>query len=195
MRLPTISLLAAALAAAPAVAEEQHRERGPHVHGHGTLNIAIENKHMTMELEVPGMDIVGFEHSAESQEEKAAVKKANALLAKPLSLFKPPKSAGCRLADAKVSIGAKHRVGDEHRHAQSKQDGEHAKEGHEGHNEVHATYALDCDKPVNLTSIQFDYFRSFSGAHNLTVTVVTDKAQNQFEVSREKPSLDLGGMM
>ena len=196
MELPTIGLLAAALAAAPAIAQEQHRELGPHVHGHGTLNIAIENKRVSMELEVPGLDIVGFEHNAGSKEQKTAVNKANALLAKPLSLFKPPKSAGCHVADAKVSINAKHEVSDEHHDAQlTEEGGGHAKEEHDGHNEFHATYALDCDKPDNLTSLEFDYFRSFSGAHDLTVNVVTDKAQNKYEVSREKPSLDLSGMM
>ena len=196
MKLPTITLLAAALAAAPAIAEEQHRELGPHVHGHGTLNIAIENKRVSMELEVPGMDIVGFEHSAESKEQKTAVKKAEALLAKPLSLFKPPKSAACHVAEAKVSIDAKHEVGEEHQDAQSTEEsGEHASEEHGGHNEFHASYALDCDKPDKLTSLEFDYFRSFSGAHDLTVNVVTDKAQNKYEVGREKPSLDLGGIM
>jgi Protein of unknown function (DUF2796) len=196
MKRPAITLLAAALAAAPAVPGEQRRELGRHVHGHGTLNIAIEDKRVTMELEAPGMDIVGFEHSAESKEQKTAVKKANALLAQPLSLFKPPKSAGCVVAAAKVAIGAKPGGGDEHRDAQAKADGgEHAQEGHGGHNEFHATYALVCDKPVNLTSLEFDYFKLFPGAQELTVNVVTGKTQNQLEVSRENPSLDLAGMM
>jgi hypothetical protein len=195
MKRPAITLLAAGLAAAPAIAGEQHRELGRHVHGHGTLNIAIEDKRVTMELEAPGMDIVGFEHSAESKEQKTAVKKANALLAQPLSLFKPPKSAGCVVADAKVAIGAKPEGG-EHRDAQAMADGgEHAQEGHGGHNEFHATYALVCDKPVNLTSLVFDYFKLFPGAQELTVNVVTGKSQNQLEVSRENPSLDLAGMM
>jgi hypothetical protein len=196
MKLSTVTLLTAALAAAPAIAEEQHRELGPHVHGHGTLNIAVENNRISMELRVPGMDIVGFEHSAATKEQKAAVKKANAVLAKPLSLFKPPKSAGCQVAEAKVSINVKQEAVDEHHDAQAKEEGgPHAKEEHAGHNEFHATYALECDKPGNLTSIEFDYFGLFAGAHDLTVNVVTDRAQNTYEVSREKPSLALGGLM
>jgi hypothetical protein len=57
------------------------------------------------------------------------------------------------------------------------------------------TYALDCAKPASLTSITFDYFKAFAGAQRLTVNVVTAKAQNAYEVSRDKPELDLGGMM
>ena len=60
----TFALVAISLLMTSARAEEDHRELGPHVHGHGTLNIAIEDKRVSMELEVPGMDIVGFEHAA-----------------------------------------------------------------------------------------------------------------------------------
>jgi hypothetical protein len=35
----------------------------------------------------------------------------------------------------------------------------------------------------------------FAGAHDLTVNVVTAKAQNSYEVSRDKPDLDLAGVM
>ena len=47
-----------------AVAEEKHRQLGAHEHGHGNFNIAIEGKSVSMELEAPGADIVGFEHKA-----------------------------------------------------------------------------------------------------------------------------------
>ena len=35
----------------------------------------------------------------------------------------------------------------------------------------------------------------FAGAHDLTVNVVTAKAQSKYEVSRDKPELDLAGIM
>src|SRR5262249_38687966 len=50
----------------PAAAQSAHRELGPHEHGRGTLNIAIEGNRVSMELEVPGMDIAGFEHAAKT---------------------------------------------------------------------------------------------------------------------------------
>jgi hypothetical protein len=197
MRLTALAVLAAAITAAPAIAEEERRELGPHEHGHGTLNIAIENNRVSMELEVPGMDIVGFEHAAESKEQKSAVDKATALLKEPLSLFKLPATAGCKVADAKVAIEAEH----EHEDEDHEKDADHAKEEHvedeehEGHNEFHVAYTLDCAKPSSLTSIAFDYFKSFTGANSLTVNVVTAKAQSKYEVNRDKPMLDLGGMM
>jgi hypothetical protein len=198
----SFALLAAAAAtlSIPAVAQEAHRELGPHVHGHGTLNIAIENKRVSMELEVPGMDIVGFEHEAESKEQKAAVSRATAQLRKALSVFKLPSAAGCKVAEADVKIH-KEEHEDHDEHAEAKADGEqtakkeHEHEEHGGHNEFHVAYALDCSEPSRITSIQFDYFKLFKGANGLTVNIVTAKGQSTYEVTREKPVLDLAGMI
>ena len=104
----TLAIAAISLLANAARAEDEHRELGPHVHGHGTLNIAIEDKRVSMELEVPGMDIVGFEHAPSTADQKAAVDKATARLEKPLEVFSLPTAAGCTVAEAKVSVEAEH---------------------------------------------------------------------------------------
>jgi hypothetical protein len=202
---------AVSLASVPGRAEDEHRQLGAHEHGHGTLDIAVEDKRVSMELEVPGMDIVGFEHEASSDEQKAALKKAKAELENPLALFKLPDAAGCSVTEAKVALEAEHGSGHEHGHGKDQPakaedddhdhdddkhaDADHDDDEHEGHNAFHVTYALECEKPASLTAITFDYFKAFAGARNLTVNVVTAKAQNKYEVSREKPELDLGGMM
>ena len=202
MKFATVTLIATALLTAPAFAQE-HRELGPHVHGHGTLDVAVEGSKVSMSLEAPGMDIVGFEHAAGSADQKSAVEKGTAALSAPLTLFKIPASAGCKVTDAKVAIEAEHEheeSEEDHDH-DAKEGADHAKddhdehEGHAGHNQFHGTYALECAKPAEITSIAFDYFKSFAGAQGLTVNVVTAKAQNKYEVTRDKPSLDLGGMM
>ena len=193
------ALALAATASALAVAEE-HRELGPHVHGQGNLNIAVEDKRVSMELEVPGMDIVGFEHDATTDDQKAAMEKAKTQLAQPLSVFKLPAAAGCTVADAKVAVEAEHHhdgdADDDHDHDHDKATSEdHDHDGHEGHKEFHVTYALDCAEPASITAIDFDYFKLFAGAHDLTVNVVTAKAQNTYNVTRDAPSLDLAGIM
>jgi uncharacterized protein DUF2796 len=189
----------AATASAIAYAEE-HRELGPHVHGHGNLNIAVEDKRVSMELEVPGMDIVGFEHDATTDDQKAAMEKAKAQLTLPLAVFKLPAAAGCTVADAKVAVEAEHHhdsdADENHDHDHDKAAGEdHDHDEHEGHKEFHVTYVLDCAKPASITSIDFDYFKLFAGAHDLTVNIVTAKSQNTYNVTRDTPSLDLAGIM
>ena len=80
-----------------APAHAQQRQAGAHEHGRGTLNIALEGSRLSMELEAPGADIVGFEHKAKTQKQKAAVEKAKKQLAAPQALFELPAAAGCVL--------------------------------------------------------------------------------------------------
>ena len=202
---PFIAAITLALSLPTAsMAEEGHRELGAHVHGHGTLNIAVEDKNIAMELEVPGMDIVGFEHAPSSDAQKQAVDEAKMILQRVLEVFPVPESAGCTVASADVAIEAEHHHDDDHDHDgkdakaddhDHDHDGHEAHEGHEGHNQFHANYALSCTNPSALTSIGFNYFKHFAGAQALTVNVVTGKGQSSFEVSRNKPTLDLSGQM
>ncbi len=193
MRLFAVLLLTAA-AATPAFAAEEHRELGAHEHGRGTLNIAVEGNKVTMELEVPGVDLVGFEHTAKTRRDKSAVEKAKTQLMAPLALFALPASAACRVTEAKVEV-----ENGEHDHdTKGDAKGAEARKGaakSEGHSEFHAQYALECAAPGNVTAIEFGYFRAFAGAQKLDVNVITPKGQSKFEVTRSNPNLSLAGMI
>jgi hypothetical protein len=181
---------AAFILASPTLAEEaQHRQLGPHVHGQGTLDIAIEGKKIQMELVVPGMDIVGFEHVASTDEQKAAVEKAKAKLTDVLSVFKLPAAAQCKAEAANVENRKEvHHEGDE-------DHDEDEKEGHAEHSEFHATYTISCEAPENVTGLETVYFANFAGAQLLNVNVTTSKGQTQAQMTRDKPRLDLTGVM
>ncbi len=170
---------------------EEHRQLGAHVHGHGHLNIAIEDKTVSIELEVPGADIAGFEHEASTPSQKAAIEKAKANLAAGLSLFTPAAEAGCTQKSAKVSIEAEH--GDEHEH-HGKPGANEEEEGHH-HSEFHAEYAFECASPARLTSMTFDYFKAFPGAQELDISLISPNGQTSYEVKRDNPRVDLTGNM
>lgn len=180
-------LHAAALAAltSAAVADEGRREMKAHEHGRGKLDIAIEGNRVTLELDTPAADILGFESAATTPEQKAAVAEAKARLAEPLKLFVLPAAAGCTVARSEVEID----VEDHSDHAAK--PGDHAHE----HADVEAEYELTCTAPAALTSIAFDFFQAFKGAQSLEVSLITDKGQTSRSVTREKPRLDLIGLM
>jgi hypothetical protein len=175
-------------------ASAQHRELGAHEHGRGTLNIALEGTRLSMELEAPGADIVGFEHPAKSRKDKAAVDAAKKRLAQPLALFKLPASAGCVVKEASAESEGDDRDHDKHAKTESGKQGAGKAAEHE-HSQFHAQYTLECRTPANITTIEFDYFRAFAGAQKLEVNVITPKGQTKREVTRAKPRLDLAGMM
>ena len=201
-----------AVTAAPAQAE--NRELGAHEHGHGALNIAVEGDVVLMELEAPGADIVGFEHIAETAEDRSAIDAAVAALAKPLALFTPEAAAGCVVTSASVKLVSEggghdehdHDDGDEHDNHDHEEDdhGTHAKDGHddheehagdegEGHTEFHAEYALLCADPTAIRTLSFAYFARFPSAEELEVQFISAKGAKGFEVERDEPRLDLGG--
>ena len=85
----------------------------------------------------------------------------------------------------------------EHEHEQdhaTKGDEKH-EEGEHQHSEFHVEYELACASVSHLTSMTFDYFKAFPGSQELDVAIVSPKGQTSYEVAREKPSLDLKGIM
>ena len=187
-----------ALSAAHAVAEPV-RQLGPHQHGHGTLNLAVEGQTVQMEFEVPGADIVGFEYEATTAEDQAKVKAAEEKLARPLALFVLPGNAGCKVTSAKVAVARESEADhDAHEHEDEAHAGteEHDSEEHEAqHSEFHADYALSCSDVAAITTISFPYFDAFPNSEELAVTLITEKSQKGFEVTREHAVIDIRGMM
>lgn len=186
-----LSLILTALLALPAWAEEK-RQLDAHEHGHGSLNIAIEGNRIAMELIAPGSDVVGFEHEEKTKEQRVAIGKAKAALGEPLALFVLPTSAECRVTEAKVSLEAGAEDGHHEKDHANKEAHAHERETH---SEFHGEYVLTCASPQALVGIDFKYFEMFPGAEELEVKLITDKGQSKFEVKRDKPHLDLKGIM
>ena len=60
---------------------------GAHIHGVGHLNVAVEGSMVTVYLQTPAADIIGFEHVAENNEERTKVAAAHKKLNDASSLF------------------------------------------------------------------------------------------------------------
>lgn len=174
------------LSASLALADEGRREMKSHQHGRGTLGIAVDGNRVSLELDTPAADILGFETKAVTPEQQAAVAAAKAKLADPLTLFVLPAAAGCTVAKAEVELEHEH----EHEHAGEKHDASEAE-----HADVEAEYELTCTTPAALTAIDFAYFSAFKGAESLAVSVLTAKGQSESMVTRAQPRLALGGLM
>ncbi len=74
----------------------------PHVHGAGTLQLVLEGGSLNVELRLPAMDVVGFEHAPREAKHKDAVKKAVALLKDSRKVLVPPAAAQCTAAPGAV---------------------------------------------------------------------------------------------
>jgi hypothetical protein len=176
-----LALVCTGFVAGPALAQthshaQKPRKADAHQHGTGKLDIAIDGQIVSLALEVPADDIVGFEHVAKTPADKAKVEAAKAKLATPLALFELPKAAGCSLQTGEVKFAT---------------ETKDKKDAHDGHAEVTAEYTLTCTNAAEVKAIEFLYFKAFKGAEALKVNLIGPAAQLAFEVTRKKPRLDL----
>lgn len=180
-----ISLVAVLLVAhgSASWAQTERREVGPHVHGAGTLSIAIEGTKVSMDLSAPANDILGFEHQPTTTQQVQALAKAKEVLGQPLALIEFPVAAGCTVESANVAFNAA-------APADASQSGKAGTEP-SGHADFDVDYVVTCKSVDKITSLSFPYFKQFPGAQKLTVTLATDKGQSQFDATRDNPSLSL----
>ncbi len=85
--------------------------------------------------------------------------------------------------------------GDEHAHGEAHGD-EHAHgEAHGGHSEFRATYAIACADPAAIDSLRFAFFDAFPNAREVAVQMISEAGSAGYEVERDDPVLDLGGLL
>lgn len=157
------------------------RQADAHEHGHGQLTIAIEGTMIEMELEIPGADIVGFEHAPETAAQHDAIDDGKAKLSAGDALFQVVGEAGCTLQETRFMEE------DDHDHDEKSSDAEPDGE----HMEFHVNYRFSCTDAAKITGFSFPFFKQFPDSEELDVQIVSPKGQFQFEVSPDQPALIL----
>ena len=140
-----------------------------HVHGQARLTVTLEGSALTLALESPLDNLLGFEHMPHSAEDKAAVERMAKLLNRPAELFVPTPDAGCKAGPAKLEspvLEAKPKVatkpGHDHEHEHADLDGE---------------FVFTCAKPGLLRGLEVKLFDAFPNLKRLDVEVATAKGQ------------------
>ncbi len=219
---PAPALAPAFLAcAALAASDEQHREHEAHEHGHGTLDIVLEGEELLIELRIPAVNVVGFEHAPRDEAEREAVRKALVPFGDAESVLAIPAEAECESEEAVAEIwsmageddheGDGHGDGeghgheddahkadehgkDEHgkdEHDEDEHDEDDADSGAEEHSELHATYRFHCHEPGKLDRIDLRAFEHLHGAEEIDVRIVTPTAQLATEVHPGETVIEL----
>ena len=194
MRIVLLSAVGCCALLGVAAAEEPRRQLGPHEHGHAYLNIAIDGNQVVMELDVPGVDIIGSEVKAETPEAKAAEARGIAALEKTTELFRLSDAAACKVVMAKAMVEVDNAEATAATPAAGGGKPAPAAEAKTGHSDFQARYDLTCASPEKITALQLDYFQAFPNAQKVTVQVASAKGQGQFETSRANPRVDLSGL-
>lgn len=198
---PSLTSLAIVLmlSGAASAHDEGHRQMGAHVHGVGTVDIAVEGQRVSLAVALPGMDSLGFEHAAATDAEKAQVADVTKRLGDVASVATFPAAAQCIVTDADVEVeGLEDEHGHEHghdkdhaaTHAEHVKDGTAAEHGHdEAHSEVHAEYALTCASPSALSGVTIVLFDTFPTLETLTVQAIGPAGSKGATLTRDARTL------
>ncbi|WP_260958082.1 DUF2796 domain-containing protein [Pseudomonas citri] len=175
--------LAVAHAAVEHDHDHEHGSLGAHEHGVARLNASLDGEILELELDSPAMNLVGFEHAATSDADKAKVAAIRAKLEKPAALI--------NLADAKCSLEQQELesplFGDEPGHEEHAEEAD--EDGHE-HSEIHAHYQFRCVAPGSLTHLNLaPLFQIFPATQKVLVQLVGPNGQQGGEVTAAAPTL------
>jgi hypothetical protein len=94
---------ALAIGWAAAALADDFRQLGTHEHGHVTLNVVVEGTLLSVELEAPGMNVLGYEHRPRTAAEQAQFESQARWLQSGRAAVGVPPAAGCRLEKVTVS--------------------------------------------------------------------------------------------
>ena len=181
-------LLAAAAVLLPlhgtdASGEADRREARAHEHGHGLMTVAVDGKDLVIELELPAVNVVGFEHAPETDEQRRRVDDALDTFGRGDALFVPAAAAACSVEHVDVKLAGMSLEGEE-AHA-------HGSKG-EAHSDLHGEYHFRCERPGELGSLEVRVFDHLRDVEELDVQIVTPTVQTAKEIRAGSAIIGLG---
>jgi hypothetical protein len=163
-----LACIAGAFAMAPAVAHEAH------VHGVGQLDVALDGRTLSLHLESPLINLIGFEHAATSAPDRQAAQTMGVQLRGAEKVFVTTPGAQCRATSVKLASAALDPalLGEKPAAADAKAV------DHDGHANLDADFMFDCAHPEQLQAIDVRLFDTYPGFHRIDVQAVTPKSQS-----------------
>lgn len=168
-------LMALALAFAPLWSAAH----GAHEHGVVKLDIAIEAGKISVQMESPLDNLIGFEHAPRNDTERARAAAAVARLRAAEALFKIDPAAGCTLARVDL-VSAPLQLG----------KAEAAAAG-DGHGDLDGDFEFRCKDTGKAAFIDIGLFDAFETTQRIDVQIAAPKGQQKRTLRRPAARLTL----
>lgn len=167
----TTAALLALLSATAGAAQKAHE------HGVMKLDVAVEGDRLSLSMEAPLDNFLGFERAPRTDAERKAAADVLARLRAPAGLFTADAAAQCTLATAEVQApvlepGAK----------PGKDD---------GHADLDASYEFKCAQPQQLRTLDVGLFDAWRRIQRIEVQVAGPKGQSKVTLRRPARSVPL----
>lgn len=176
------ALLPLAVAHAHDEHDHDHGTLAAHEHGVAKLNVVLDSNTLELELDSPAMNLVGFEHAASTDADKAKVAAARQQLEQPLKLFGLAQAAGCKDEAQELQSPL---FGDA-AHADDDDDAHEHEHGHQ-HADVNAHYQFTCATPAKLAQLDLGpLFKTFPQTQKINVQLIGPNGQKGVEATAAK---------
>ncbi|WP_410953689.1 DUF2796 domain-containing protein [Pseudomonas sp. S1(2024)] len=163
--------------------DHAHGTLGAHEHGVAKLNAVLDGNTLELELDSPAMNLVGFEHAANSDADKAKVAAVHQQLEQPLKLFGLPTAAGCKEDQQELESPL---FGDAPKADDDGDDHEHSHQ----HSDIGAHYQLTCANPDKLAQVDLaPLFKAFPATQKITVQLIGPNGQKGAEATPAKAAV------
>lgn len=186
---PLLLALPLSLALAGAHADEHdhghaHDNPGAHEHGAALLDVALEDRVLSIELHSPAINLVGFEHRPGNDAERAEIARARQALAAPLALFGLPNAARCTVnLNEQTSPLFDEDAGHEHDEHEHEHEDEHEAHGHGDHADIDARYRMTCAEAGQLEALDLTgFFETFPRTERLQVQLIGPSGQQGLQL-------------
>ncbi len=158
-----------------------------HVHGKAKLFVAVDATIVTMILESPQWNLVGFEGTPKTPEESAALHEARERIADGAHLFSFNKDADCRHVAVESESDLVMLDPDENEAARVHGDSHH----NNPHADMQVTYTFACAQPNALTYVSVGLFARFPELVEVEAVALTGEKQIAAALSPKHTSLRL----
>lgn len=141
-----------------------------HEHGVARLDVAVEAGRITLQLETPLDNLLGFERAPRTDAERKSADAAVAKLRAAAGLFSIDPAAGCTLASVELESPAL-KLG-------------RAAAAADGHADLDATIRFTCQAGAKAAFIDTELFSAFARFSRIEVQVAGPQAQRQLTLKR-----------
>lgn len=155
-----------------------HQQR-PHVHGVATLQITQDKDIVSIDLQSPLANLLGFEHAPHTAEQKQAVQMMIKQVSHPENLFVLTPAAQCMSAPVTIKAPAlnldtslKNEPGEDYHHS-----------------EIEVSVTFHCQNPEALATMETKFFTVFPNTHRLEAQMVGLHGQSAATLTAQRSTL------
>jgi Protein of unknown function (DUF2796) len=162
--------------ALPAFAQKGHAHGKAHVHGKAEAQVTVEGQALSVHLDIPLDNLLGFERAPRTEAERQAAAKVLKDLRDAATWLKPDPAAACTLAAAEVKAEVLEA-------APTKAAGEHA--------ELSALVRYTCQQPKQLRVLSIGLMAAYPRMQRIEVQVAGDAGQSRVTLKRPQADVKL----